>query len=216
MASTLTFLSHADEDKIIAERIAEGLKEYHFDVFLAHKDIEPGSDWENILKKRIEESDLFLILLSSKFKNADYTNQEVGIAICLKKRIFPFSIDGTMPYGFMSKYQSSRFNVKNIDKGVKLLSELFRRAVDGTGTLRNIDEQITALRYASSFVEANKIADELSTHLGFTDGQLNGIANAYNVNYEVRGSWTAGPFVLNLLKKTEKNTLVDSKWRRLL
>ena len=210
MVSTLTFLSHADEDKTIAERIAEGLKKHHFNVFLAHSDIEPGSDWENILKKRIEECELFLILLSSKFKNADYTNQEVGIALCQKKRIFPFSIDGTMPYGFMSKYQSSKFDVKNIDRETERISELFRRVVDGTEILRDIDDRITELRYASSFVEANRIANELFNHLDFTDKQLKDIANAYNVNYEVRGSWTAGPFVLNLLKRTGKTTLLRS------
>ena len=211
MVSTLTFLSHADKDKIIAEKIAEELKKYHFNVFLAHRDIEPGSDWENILKKRIEECELFLILLSSKFKNADYTNQEVGIALCQKKRIFPFSIDDTMPYGFMSKYQSSKFDVKNIDKEAGRISELFRRVVDGTEILRDIDDRITELRYASSYAEANKIANALSNHVDFTDKQLKDIANAYNVNYEVSGSWTAGPFVLNLLERTGKATLVDNK-----
>ena len=53
MTRILTFLSHADEDKITAESIAKKLKESHFDVFLAHRDIETGSDWEDTLKKRI-------------------------------------------------------------------------------------------------------------------------------------------------------------------
>ncbi len=140
---------------------------------------------------------MFVVLLSSKFRNADYTNQEVGIAIYLKKKIFPISIDGTMPYGFMSKYQSSKFNIKNIDKETIRLSELFRRVVDGT--LREIDEIILELRYAGSFSEANTISRELSAYSDFTDGQLENIAEAYNVNYQVRDSWTGGPFVRKLL-----------------
>ncbi len=52
MTRILTFLSHADEDKITAESIAKKLKESHFDIFLAHRDIETGSDWEDTLKKK--------------------------------------------------------------------------------------------------------------------------------------------------------------------
>lgn len=201
MAEILTFLSHADDDKAIAGRIAEGLKKYHFDVFVAHNDIEPGSDWENTLKTRIAECDLFVALLSSKFKNANYTNQEVGFAICLEKKIFPFSIDGTIPYGFMSRYQSSKFNVKKIDEEIQKISELFRRVIDGT--FRNIYELISALKFAGSYMEANRISRELSTHSGFTNWQLKQIAEAYNANDQVRDSWGAGQFVRNLIKENE-------------
>jgi len=41
-----------------------------------------------------------------KVRRADYTDQEVGIVYSLKKSILRISIDGTLPYGFMSKYQS--------------------------------------------------------------------------------------------------------------
>ena len=208
MTRVIAFLSHADEDKITAEEIAEELKKYHYDVFLAHRDIDPGSDWENVLKQRIEECDLFLILLSVNFKQADYASQEVGIAICMDKKIFPFSIDGTMPYGFMSKYQSVKFDTGDIAGEAKTISEQFQRALDGT--LRSIDTLISALRFASSFREANRIANELSSYTNFTDGQLEGIAAAYNQNFEVSGSWTAGPYVHGLLQNTGKTDLLNS------
>ena len=199
MARTLTFLSHAYEDKDLAEKIGMKLQN-HFDVFIAHRDIEPSSEWEIVLQKRIEECDLFLALLSTKFRNANYTNQEVGIAAYLKKKIFPLSIDGTMPYGFISKYQSANFNVQRIDEETDRLSELLQRVVNET--LRKIDEIIIALRYADSFGEANELAREMYTNEDFTDYQLKELANAYKSNYQIRGSWTAGPFIRKLLEKT--------------
>lgn len=198
MTRILTFLSHAYEDKDLAEKIGTKLQN-HFDVFIAHRDIEPSSEWEIVLQRRIEECDLFLALLSTKFRSANYTNQEVGIATYLKKKIFPLSIDGTIPYGFISKYQSSNFNVQRIDEETDRLSELLQRVVNKT--LRKIDEIIVALRYADSFHEANELAREMSVYTDFTDYQLKELANVYNSNYQVSGSWTAGPFIRELLEK---------------
>ena len=116
-----------------------------------------------------------------------------------------------MPYGFMSKYHATKLDVEDIKGSTKKLSEHFERAVDWTGTIREIDELITELTYARSFVKANEIARELSKCPDFTDGQLSNIAKAYNQNFEVRNSWTAGPFVLDLLKQTGKTEFLSDK-----
>lgn len=211
MPRTLIFLSHADKDKILAENIADKLKEKNFDVFVAHKDIETGFDWKQTIKNRIGECDLFLILLSSNFRKASYTDQEVGIAISNKKNIFPISIDNTEPYGFMSESQGSKFNIDKIDEEVRKLSEIFLRVVDGT--FRTIDEIILELKYSSYFRNANKISDELFLYDDFTDGQIENIVKIYLCNYQVRKSWTAGPVIHNFLN--EKCDLINSKFPKL-
>ena len=83
-----TILSHADEDKEIARELADKLNEHGFDVFVAHDDIEIGDEWEKTLKNRIEKCELFLALLSKNFRQASFTDHEVGIASFLNKRIF--------------------------------------------------------------------------------------------------------------------------------
>ena len=124
MVRRLVFLSHADKDKKIAEEIAEKLDRL-YDVFVAHRDIEISSEWELELKKRIKKCDLFLILLSENFRKANYTDQEVGIAIQCKRKIFPISIDKTKPYGFMSKYQSGNINPDDMNDSIQRLSSFF-------------------------------------------------------------------------------------------
>ena len=106
------FLSHADEDRSIAKQIADEMKKYGVNVFVAHDDIEVGTvDWENFLKDNIVNCDNFVVLLTDNFHKANYTDHEVGIAFALKKRIFPIRFDDTPVYGFLAKIQAKKIEV---------------------------------------------------------------------------------------------------------
>ena len=64
-----------------------------------------------------------------------------------------------------------------------------------------IDDLIEQLLVSRSWPEANKIARELFAYTTFTPDQINNIAAAYVENFEVNGSWTAGPKSIELLSK---------------
>lgn len=193
-----TFLSHADEDKIIARKLADELAKYGFDVFVAHDDITIGNDWEQILKDEIKNRELFIVILSENFKKADFADQEIGIACAYNKRIFPIRIDDTMPYGFMARFQGSKKIDSNIRQDeVQELTHMLALFTDEAQGL--IDELIKKLSFSSTFREANSTASELFEFKTFTTKQINDIAKVYLGNYEVRGSWTAGPSSLDFL-----------------
>lgn len=195
----MTFLSHAVEDKIIARNLANVLETHNFRVFVAHDDIGIGEDWENKLKNEIYNRELFLVLLSTNFKNANFTDHEVGIATAHNKRIFPVIIDNSEPYGFMSKFQGKKIDPKiDSDEISKLANELMLFTEEGK---KVIDELIEKLLASQSWPEANRIARELFEYTTFTPEQINNIAAAYIDNFEVKGSWTAGPLSLDLLSK---------------
>lgn len=199
MIPIMTFLSYAEEDKIIARNFANVLETYDFKVFVAHDDIPAGTEWEDKLKNEIYNRELFLVLLSENFKNGSFTNHEVGIATAHNKRIFPIVIDNTIPYGFMSKFQGKKVNPQLIPNELsKLANELMLFTAEGK---KVIDELIEKLLVSSSWVEANKIALELFEFTTFTPEQINNIAVAYVDNFEINGSWTAGPLCLDLLSK---------------
>ncbi len=125
------FLSHADEDKKLAKRLAQILKKFGPKVFLAHDDIDAGENWEDILNEKIINCDIFLALLTDNFHNANYTDHEVGIAFGLKKPIVPVSIGKIDPYGFMSKIQTKKisedFDEEEIGKLVKKMSLITKK-----------------------------------------------------------------------------------------
>ena len=199
MIPIMTFLSYAENDKITAKNLANALSKYNFQVFLAHDDIPIGTDWDDRLKNEIYNRELFLVFLSEHFKHASFTNHEVGIATAYNKRIFPIIIDKTIPYGFMSKYQGKNINPElDSDEVFKLTNELMLFTNEGKKVIDDLIEQLLVSR---SWPEANKIARELFAYTTFTPDQINNIAAAYVENFEVNGSWTAGPKSIELLSK---------------
>lgn len=199
MIPIMTFLSYAENDKKIARNLANVLTNHNFNVFVAHDDIPIGTEWDDKLKNEIYNRELFLVLLSDHFKHASFTNHEVGIATAYNKRIFPIIIDKTIPYGFMSKYQGKNIDSElDSDEMFQLVNELMIFTTEGKKVIDDLIEQLLVSR---SWTEANRIARELFAYTTFTPDQINNIAAAYVENFEVNGSWTAGPKSIELLSR---------------
>lgn len=220
MVLVSTFLSHADEDKIIARKLADELSKYGFDVFVAHDDIGIGYEWEETLKDEIKKRELFIALLSDNFKKANFTDHEIGIACAYNKRIFPVRLDNTMPYGFMSRFQGSKKINSNIEpEEIQLLSHMLTSFTNENQKM--IDDLIRKFQYSGSFREANAISRELYEFRNFTTKQINDIAKVFLDNYEVRESWTAGPSSLDFLSnnwsliKSEYQDILSKYYKRL-
>ena len=49
-------------------------------VFLAHEDIDGGSDWVPKLYEEIQNSEVFIMLLTKNYHPSKYTDQETGIS----------------------------------------------------------------------------------------------------------------------------------------
>jgi len=194
-----TFLSHADEDKKIARELADKLNEHGFDVFVAHDDIEIGDEWEKTLKNRIEKCELFLVLLSKNFRQASFTDHEVGIASYLNKRIFPIRIDEIKPYGFMKKFQAGKISTKMKNDEI---GNLAKRLLTFTEAGKeDIDMLVHEFCAAGSFVDANELAEILFSYTNFTTEQINEIATGFLTNDQIHRAWTANPETVNFIVK---------------
>lgn len=199
MRPIITFLSHADEDRKIARKLADELKQYGFDVFVAHDDLEIGDEWEDELKSKISGSEIFLVLLSKNFHKAHFTDHEVGIATSLNKRIFPVRIDDSIPYGFMAKFQAKKISPEIDSEEISNLSQKLMSFTDKFKQI--IDKLIEDLTNVNTFREANFVAKNLFEYTDFTPKQVNNIAEAFLSNYEIRGAWTSGPMCLEFFSK---------------
>jgi hypothetical protein len=72
----MIFLSHSDKDKKIASELKSKLSEYGMSVFLAHEDIEGGTDWmaklyEEILNYLSYYLQKIIILQNTLIKNLE-------------------------------------------------------------------------------------------------------------------------------------------------
>ena len=152
----MIFLSHADNDKKIARKLADELSRFALKIFVAHDDIQVGDHWEITLVEKIRNCDLFMVLLSEHFHEARYTDHEVGIAYNLNKPIVPVRVDETMPYGFMSKFQARKISA-NIDKNeiTNLFCTMSEKGKIGMKMRNNLIDEFCE---SGSFISANTVS----------------------------------------------------------
>jgi len=199
LARIETFLSHSNKDKKIARRLADHLRIYGFDVFVAHDDIDIGDEWEEILKEKIKTCRLFLVLLSKNFHESRYTDHEIGIATAFNKQIFPIRLDHTKPYGFMSKFQAKKISPNvNHNETRNLAENLMRFINEGQNV---VDRMIEKLEDINSLNDANYIVEILFENTNFTYKQINKIANAFLSNRQINMGWISRPSCLEFLAK---------------
>ncbi len=79
MSNTInTFIIYAREDKDIKQRILAHLNSFAkaYDLVLWHDEyLEAGQEWKPHIESRLEQTDLFLLLISVDFMNSEFINQ---------------------------------------------------------------------------------------------------------------------------------------------
>ena len=101
------------------------LKEYGISSFVAHKDIEPTKEWQDEIEKALFSMDALAAILTPKFDESKWTDQEIGVAVGRDVLIIPIR-KGMDPYGFIGKYQGMQGDGKTIrqvaDRMFRILS----------------------------------------------------------------------------------------------
>jgi hypothetical protein len=190
-------------------KIKKKLSKFDIDVFLAHEDIEGGEDWKIELVSEIKNSEIIIALLSKNYHHANFTDQELGMSLAYEKKIIPISIDGTIPYGFIEQYQSTKCDPEITDKDIrKLLSLIMNFSSTGKDFLNLL---ITKLSNAESYEDATFWGRKLLSYSKFTHEQINDIAQAYIKNNQIHGSFMAAPNVLYILKNNQKRIKPEFK-----
>jgi hypothetical protein len=211
------FISYSEENKKIASGIKENLNRFGVQAFLAHDDIPPGKDWASEILKNLRNTDIFIALLTQDFIKSKWTDQEAGIAICLDKFIIPISLDGTLPYGFIEKYQAFKnfkYEFKNYVVNIRTMEE--KEFLDCKGEIYKIiefiskeenfkenlaDSLITSLENVSSFRQAESYFELLIKLEPFSEGQINKIVEISIKNRQIYDAHGCQDMLKNLLKK---------------
>lgn len=154
------------KDEKIGAAVKEILATLEIGSFVAHD----GSDLPEKVTKRIigelGEFNAFIPLLSTNFKNSDYCSQELGVAYFKKLLIIPLSLDGTIPYGFISGFRSYPISGNNVPMGfiMKLIADQYPTA-DITGKLINALKEVKSIELAEDIMKTlvpyfDKLSDE--------------------------------------------------------
>ncbi len=109
------FISHLSSFKKTIGHLKSDLEKYGISSFVAHEDIEPTKEWQEEVEKGLFSMDALCAVLMPGFKESNWTDQEVGIAVGRGVLIIPIRKE-LDPYGFIGKYQGFQAKGKNVDQ----------------------------------------------------------------------------------------------------
>lgn len=190
------FLSHSDKDKKIAAELKSKLVEHDLVVFLAHEDIDGGSDWVSKLYEEIQNSKIFIMLLTKNYHSSNYTDQEVGIAINCKKTILPICVDETRPYGFAFNKQAIVCSLPFEDSKIEKIVNITKMDVIPESSY--LDVLISKLVNSNSFAESATISTQIKKYDVFSESQLVQLTSALN-NPQVQYSYVADAIINKII-----------------
>jgi hypothetical protein len=173
------FLSHKSEVKKETGVLKEGLHVFGISCFVAHEDIHPTKAWQDEIENALSSMDAFVALMTEKFHDSDWTDQEVGFAVARGVPIIAVRL-GQDPYGFIGKFQA--------------LSATWSTACEEIAKVmirndRMFNAYIHALRKCSSWNNGNTLAKVLDCREELTSTQIDELVKAYNETTELHGSY---------------------------
>lgn len=124
------FLSHLASFKVNTARLQNALRKYAITSFVAHSDIEPSREWQTEIEAALQTMDAMAALLMPGFKESNWCDQEVGVAVGRDVLIIPVR-KGLDPYGFIGKYQGIQAANKNVGE---VAEEIFKTIIKSPKT----------------------------------------------------------------------------------
>ena len=163
------FISHSQKDKKIADIICSTLETEDIGCWIAPRDIPYGNDWAGEITSAIENSELFVFILSENSNNSRQCPKEISIADNANKPIICIKIDDTeMNPGFkyhLSMQQTFFLDVSIVDKKLVSIVEAVQEKLNGKVDSKspnnpnyNVDEQLDSI-FEDLFGRKNKITE---------------------------------------------------------
>ena len=121
------FISHLATFKKTVGSLQSALSVFGISAFVAHVDIEPTREWQDEIEAVLYSMDAMAAVLMPGFKESNWTDQEVGIAIGRGVLVVPI-IRGLDPYGFIAKYQGLQGSGRKVSEVASGLFEILIRS----------------------------------------------------------------------------------------
>src|SRR5687768_8375180 len=89
---TNLFVCYSRKDSQFARNLTDHIAEQGWDFWIDWEGIPPTVDWWKRIQKGIEESDIFLFLISPDSSRSQVCNQEIDHAVKNGKRLIPLVV----------------------------------------------------------------------------------------------------------------------------
>jgi len=173
------FFSHKTEVKAETGQLKAILRCFGATGFVAHEDIHPTKAWQEEIENALTTMDAFVAILTEKFHDSLWTDQEVGFAVARGVPIVALKMP-LDPYGFIGKFQALKCDWK--EAPIEIMKLLIKNSA-------MLDAFISALPRCGSFEEGNTLSRVFPEIDALTNDQADRILEAFNANYELKGSF---------------------------
>jgi hypothetical protein len=173
------FLSHKTEVKKQTAELKDRLATYGISCFVAHEDILPTKAWQDEIENALSSMDGFVALMTENFHDSNWTDQEVGFAVCREVPLIAIKL-GIDPYGFIGKFQALSATWETAPKAI--VRVLIKQEL-------MLNAYIAAVKKCTQFSEGNLLAEFLPDIERLSDLQADALISAFNENQEVNGSF---------------------------
>ena len=163
------FLSYSSDDKESAGRVKINLEVYGLTPFLAHEDIEASEEWRDVILTELENSDVFIPIVTEDFYASHWTDQETGIAVAHGIFIVPIKVSED-PRGLIRHVQAARMRGNNVAACCREVVEAIAKEAVLGEILR--DALIEKLGDSWSFGNAADNAERVVSFGGYTPLQV--------------------------------------------
>lgn len=213
------FVSHKAEDKGLAMEIADALRRRGIASFVAHEDIKPSMEWQSAIELALDTMDGLMALLTENFRDSEWTDQEIGVAIGRKVPIISIQ-RGMDPYGFIGKYQAILGSNKTPSE---LAHEVFKTFIANKSLgEKRMNSYLWRLARAWNFDAANRLFGWLGDFESMTTEQELWLVDIFNTNSQVNGSFEFMDGIVHELQRLTghayiiNNHLLEDSWNNLL
>ena len=182
------FLTHVATQRQVAHSLKSYLRFYGIDAFVAHDDIQAGKEWQVVIESALRSCDALAGLLHEGFRESDWCDQEVGIALGRGVPVVPVQYD-LLPYGFFGSVQavSNAADLQETDLAKRLVLILLK---DKRTAGKLAEAMVSSLADATSFKQANQLSQLLNEEAPLiSSDQAERLRNAEKENGELQGAF---------------------------
>ncbi|WP_420627908.1 SUMF1/EgtB/PvdO family nonheme iron enzyme [Candidatus Leptofilum sp.] len=127
------FISHAHQDAELAQRLAVDLRTNGWQTWIAPDSIQPGEQWVEAINRGLEESGVFIVLLTPEAVRSKWVKRETNVALSLEHEgeitFYPLDVKPCRPPALWRGYQFIAFKKEYQTDVARLLKLLASEAV---------------------------------------------------------------------------------------
>lgn len=190
------FISHLSIDRFTATQFKDELAKLGVAAFVAHEDIEPTKQWQSEIELALRSMHALAALITPKFHESKWTNQEIGWALGRGVPVFPIKT-GADPSGFIGNIQAIPGNSSSIPSmASNMVQFLLGHASTKAHMRRGL---INAFCNCGSYRDAKMLCDQIAKLSDFTETEKEMLRWSCESNTQVRDAFGVADRILNLI-----------------